>query len=286
MKITIAPCSGFCFGVKRAISMAQQALEKNKGKRVSSLGHIIHNSQAVERLSQEGLASVKDVGDIEAGVVVISSHGTSPAVLEDIRARGLEIVDATCPYVMSAQRTVTALAQEGYTVIIFGDDRHPEVRSLVGCANGRAIVVKDIEQLRKVPAIAAKIGLVSQTTQAREEYLLMIAEVLTREFAEVRIVNTICNDTRLRQESAVRLARECDVMIVAGGRMSANTKRLFELCSKICKNTYHVETASELKAAWFENKERIGIASGASTPDWVIEEISTTITGARFTPQV
>lgn len=277
MKIEIAECSGFCFGVKRAISIAKQALDKNKGKGVYSLGHIIHNSQVVEELSKEGLMSAKDLNGIKEGVIVISSHGASPEIFEQIKAKGFEVVDATCPYVMSAQKIVKSLNEEGYTVVILGDKQHPEVKSLVGFAEDKAIVIKDEKELKGIEMPSGKIGLISQTTQSVENYFKVISEILKKEFLEFRVFNTICNDTKKRQDSAARLAKDADAMIIVGGRMSANTKRLFEICSGICKDTYHIETADELKPKWFKRHECVGIASGASTPDWIINNVKTKI---------
>ena len=273
MKIEIADCSGFCFGVKRAIKMAQEALEKNKTKEVYSLGHIIHNSQVVEELSQKGLKPIKELTGVEEGVVVISSHGAGPKIFKQIETKGIGLVNATCPYVMSAQKIVKSLSDEGYSVLILGDRHHPEVEALVGLAGKGAVVIKDEEELEGQKLPSSRIGVVSQTTQTSKRYFRIISKILSRGFSEVRIFNTICSDTQKRQESAARLAKDADLMIIAGGRMSANTKRLFEICSGICKNTYHIETAQELKGKWFEGKSKIGIASGASTPDWIIKSI-------------
>lgn len=273
MRIEIADCSGFCFGVKRAIRIAEEALNNNKGRPVYSLGYIIHNNQVVEGLMQKGLKPAKDVSSIEDGTVVISSHGTSPAVIERISAKGLSVVNAACPYVMSAQNIVKSLSADGYSIVIFGDRQHPEVESLVGFAGGKAMVVKDEVEFANAEVTSKRIGLVSQTTQLLKNYLCVISKVFERDFSEVRIFNTICNDTQKRQDSAARLAKEVDVMIIVGGRISANTKRLFEICSKICNNTYHIETAQELKKEWLEGNSRVGIAGGASTPDWIIEGI-------------
>ncbi|MDD5449575.1 MAG: 4-hydroxy-3-methylbut-2-enyl diphosphate reductase [Candidatus Omnitrophica bacterium] len=278
MKIKIAECSGFCFGVKRAISMAKQALEKNKGRPVYSLGHIIHNSQVVEELSREGLKAIKDLDGIKEGVIVVSSHGASPALFEQLKSRGLEVIDATCPFVMSAQKIVKALNEEGYTIIILGDKEHPEVKSLLGFAKDKAIVVKDEKKIKGIEMSSKKIGLISQTTQSSENYNKVISEIMKKGFLEFRVFNTICNDTKKRQDSAARLAKNADTMIIVGGRMSANTKRLFQICSGICKDTYHIETEVELKTDWFTSRELVGIASGASTPDWIIEKAKSKIT--------
>lgn len=256
--------------------MAEEALRKNKPKGAYSLGPIIHNSQVVLNLSKEGLMPVKDLNNIKEGVVVISSHGARPEVFEQIKLKGLDLIDATCPYVMSAQKVVRSLSDEGYAVVIFGDSHHPEVESLVGFAGGKAVIVKDEKTLEELDLSSKKIGVVSQTTQSLPNYLKIVSKLLSREFLEIRIFNTICNDTKKRQDSAARLAKKVDLMIIAGGRMSANTKRLFEICSRICRDTYHIETADELKKEWFERKNRVGIASGASTPDWIIESIKNT----------
>jgi len=275
--VEVAECSGFCFGVKRAIRIAKEALEGNKDKNVYSLGPIIHNNQVVEELRREGLKPVEGLDKVKKGIIVISSHGADPEIFEKIRASGLGLVNATCPFVMSAQKIVKALKDDGYLVVILGDKKHPEVKALVGCAGGKAVVIKDEEELRKTRLPSDKIGLVSQTTQTLENYFKVISVVLESEFLGIRIFNTICSDTERRQRSAARLAKEVDSMIIVGGRMSANTKRLFEICSGLCKETYHIETAGELKKAWVKKKSRIGIASGASTPDWIIENVGNSI---------
>lgn len=281
MKVDIADCSGFCFGVKRAMRMAQEAIEKNKTKQVCSLGPIIHNNQVVEELSKKGLKPIKGLNDVAEGVVVISSHGASPSVFEQIKIKGFELINATCPYVMSAQNIVKSLMTEGYTVVIFGDRNHPEVASLVGFSGGEAIVINEEDELEKIEFPSKRIGLVSQTTQSLKNYFRIISKILSKDFSEVRIFNTICSDTQKRQESAARLAKDAEVMLIAGGKMSANTKRLFDICSGICKNTHHIETVKELDCKWFEGKARVGIASGASTPDWIIESIKNEILSIR-----
>ena len=195
-------------------------------------------------------------------------------------------MDATCPYVMSAQKIVKSLSDDGYTVIILGDRQHPEVKSLVGFAQDKAIVIENVSDAANTRICSKKIVLVSQTTQSLENYLKVVSGITNKEFLEIRIFNTICNDTKKRQESAARLARESDAMVVIGGRMSANTKRLFEICAGICEFTHHVETADEIKPEWFEAKERVGIASGASTPDWIIESIRNRILSVKDSAQL
>ena len=257
--------------------MAKEALEKNKGKLVYSLGPIIHNNQVVEELFKEGLKSVKGLNEVKKGVVVISSHGASPKVIEQIKNKGFEIVNAACPYVLSAQKIAKSLNDDGYCVVIVGDRHHPEVEALVGFAGGEAIVIKDAEELKKVKFPSGRVGIISQTTQSLENYFKIIYQLLKMPFSEVRIFNTICTDTEKRQKAAAKLAKEADAMIIVGGKMSANTKRLFEICSGICGGTYHIETAKELKKDWIKGKGLIGIASGASTPDWIIEDVKNKI---------
>ncbi|MCM8781700.1 MAG: 4-hydroxy-3-methylbut-2-enyl diphosphate reductase [Candidatus Omnitrophica bacterium] len=277
MKVEVAGCSGFCFGVKRALRIVEEALKKNKGKQVYSFGPIIHNNQVVEELSRRGLRTIRKLDGINEGVVVISSHGASPKIFEQVKTKGLTLIDATCPYVMSAQKIVKSLIEEGYSVLIFGDSNHPEVESLVGFADGKAIVVGQESELWKTPALSRRVGIVSQTTQSLKNYFEIISKMLKKGFMEVRIFNTICTDTQKRQESAAQLAKLVDVMIIVGGKISANTKRLFDICSKICKNTYLVETVQELQSEWFKDKTKVGVASGASTPDWIIEGIKNEI---------
>lgn len=273
MNIEIAEGIGFCFGVKRAIRMAQEALEKNNATQVYSLGHIIHNNQVVEELLKEGLRPVQNLDGIDRGVVVISSHGASPEIMQQIKAKGLELVDATCPYVTSAQNIVKSLGKDGYSIVILGDSRHPEVKSLCGFADGRAAVIRDEGDVEKTELPSKRIGVVSQTTQSPENYYRVICAICKKEFQEIRAYNTICNDTHVRQQAAAKLARNADVMIIVGGRNSANTKRLYEICSGICADSYHIETADELRKEWFGRKCHVGITSGASTPEEIIKSV-------------
>jgi 4-hydroxy-3-methylbut-2-enyl diphosphate reductase len=206
-RVDIAGCSGFCFGVKRAIRIAKEALLENKGIDVYSLGPIIHNDQVVEELKREGLRPAKGLDEVKKGVVVISSHGARPKVFSEIKAKGLRVVDATCPYVMSAQKTAQSLHNDGYFVVIFGDRRHPEVEALVGFAGGEAAVVKDEKELDAVVFPHKKLGVISQTTQFPGNYIKVVSAALQKGFAEIRAVNTICSDTHKRQESAAGLAK-------------------------------------------------------------------------------
>lgn len=279
LKIIVADNAGFCFGVERALEMVMGERERPASagpeqaqRPIHTLGPLIHNPQVVERLREAGVEQVASVEEVASGgTLAIPSHGISPEVLEQARARGLRLLDATCPFVARAQDNVRSLAAEGYQVIILGDKGHPEVAGLVGAAGGRAVVVENEEELASV-RLRQRVGLVVQTTQAPAR-LRAVAGALAERARELRAYNTICAATSQRQESAVRLARQVDVMIVVGGKNSANTNRLRQVCAQAGVETHHVETAAELDPHWFEGKQRVGVTAGASTPDWIINEV-------------
>ena len=261
MRIRIAEHSGFCFGVKRAINIANNALGGSRHKNaIYSLGAIIHNPQVVDALSKKGLKVIKDIGGIKKGAVMISSHGVPLETIEKIKKKKLKVINATCPFVKYAHDIVRDLKRKGYRIIIVGDKKHPEIKAILSVA-GRKISSK-------------KLGIVSQTTQSKSNYIKGILEALKDDFNEVRIFNTICNDTSRRQRLAHKLLKECDVMIVVGGKNSANTRRLFEICKESGVNSYHIEMPQELKKVWFKGKRCAGVASGASTPDTMVDKVA------------
>lgn len=267
-EIHIAPNSGFCFGVRRAIDIAEQTLQS--GGKVYSLGPIIHNPQVIDKLRSEGLETIESVDDVSGGKVIIRSHGVHPEVIDRLRGKSAEVIDATCPLVKKAQAAAALLHREDYMVIIVGERDHPEVEGLLGHAPG-AIVVGPKSDLPKIRR-HAKLGFVAQTTQYPEDYRKVIEKVVLTEFSELRVFNTICNATIIRQEAAVELAKEVDIMFVLGGRNSANTNRLAEICRSVGVETHHLETADELDESWLVGKRKVGITAGASTPEWLIEE--------------
>ena len=261
MKIKVARCSGFCFGVRRAINIADSALRDLKsGEKVYSLGPIIHNPQAVDELFKKGLQVITDLKKIKGGTVIISSHGAPVEALEKIKKKGIKLIDATCPFVKYAQHIVRGLKKQGYRIIIVGDNSHPEVKAL------KSIAGKDIK--------SKKIGVISQTTQNRSNYIKEIKKILLEEdFNEIKVFNTICNDTSKRQLASRRLLKDCDLVIVIGGKNSANTRRLWQICKESGVDTFHIETELELKKKWFKGKVCVGITSGASTPDLMVKKI-------------
>ena len=273
MPVKLARKVGFCFGVKRAVAMAEDVLKQEK--RAYSLGSIIHNKQVVEALSRKGLKVIGDIGSIRSGCVVISSHGISPLKYKEIEKRSLKLIDTTCPFVRNAQEMARRLSRDSYSVIIVGDALHPEVRALVDFAGDSARVVKDaggIKALRIKPK--DKIGILSQTTQAMDNFLPVVRAVIAAGPGELRVFNTICRDAEERQQAAGDLAREVGLMLIVGGRNSANTKRLFEVCKKILKNSHLIETVKGLEGGWFKGVKSIGITSGASTPDWIVNSVA------------
>lgn len=268
--MSVASGAGFCFGVRRALKIAFEAARRGGGS-VVTLGPIIHNPQVVAKLEEEGLRVVDDLSEQNGGTLIVRSHGLPRSSLDEAGARGMEIVDATCPFVKQAQERAAQLEREGHFVIVVGEEDHPEVLSITGGLEGPALVVDGTRPLPELPE-AERFGVVSQTTQPKEHLSAVIEQLLERT-REIKVFNTICDATFERQESALELARDVDVMLVVGGRNSANTRRLWELCGEAGCESYHIETADELESAWFAGKEAVGVTGGASTPQWIIDEV-------------
>lgn len=278
MEILMAKEAGFCFGVKRAVNIAEQTL-REKG-RAFSLGPLIHNPQVVDQLRERGLEPVEGIEGVGRGPVIIRSHGVSRKVLEELKSRGVEVVDATCPYVKRAQRWAASLSRRGYFVVIVGEQEHPEVKAIMSYLEGEGMVVESPEGIRALHR-RRKIGVVAQTTQEKDRFGEVIKALLPL-CEELTIYNTLCEVTSKRQQEALRIAREVDCMIVVGGRDSANTRRLAELCSRIQPRTYHVETEEELKPEWFRGIKRVGLTAGASTPLETIRRVRDTLVSWPF----
>lgn len=270
MKIVLAKSAGFCFGVKRATNMAFAAAENHP--QICSFGPIIHSPQVVQRLAEQGVAVVSDIDAINGGAVIIRSHGVEAGELGRISKRGLEVVDATCPFVKKAQDHAALLAAEGYRVVLVGEAEHPEVQGIVSYAGeGNVHVVAGREDAEGLPR-TAKIGIVAQTTQSFENFSQVVESCLSR-CQELRVFNTICDATSVRQTEAKAIAAEVEVMLVIGGYNSANTTRLARICSDIQPRTHHIETADEIDPAWFAGAVSVGVTAGASTPHWIIEQV-------------
>jgi len=269
MDIVLAKSAGFCFGVKRATQMAFDASSQHE--QIHSLGPLIHSPQVVEQLEQQGVRVCKQVAEIPDGAVVVRSHGITADEMQDIDEKQLEVIDATCPFVKKAQDYAEKLSADGYLVVLVGEADHPEVQGIFSYAKGEAVVVTNAEEVDKLPS-NRKIGIVAQTTQPFEN-LQEIVDACLVKAKELRVYNTICDATTLRQREARQIAAEVDLMLVIGGFNSANTSRLARLCKEQQPETYHIETANQLQDEWFENKSRVGITAGASTPAWIIDEV-------------
>jgi (E)-4-hydroxy-3-methyl-but-2-enyl pyrophosphate reductase len=268
MEIKLARNMGFCFGVKRAIGIARQT-RKETNEKVWTLGHIIHNPQVVKRLEKEGIIAAENLSEIDTGYVIIRSHGVHPRILKKVRERNLKEVDATCPLVKKAQEKAKQLVSEGYETFVIGEKEHPEVISIVGGPNGR---IRVIDPVKNLEIKNSKVGLVVQTTQS-QKILQEVAAFLLPKVLEFKVFNTICDVTSKRQREVRKLAKKSDIMIVVGGEKSANTSRLAAIAKGEGCITYHIEEAGEIKEEWFTDVKRVGVASGASTPDWIINEV-------------
>jgi 4-hydroxy-3-methylbut-2-en-1-yl diphosphate reductase len=270
VKIVLAQRAGFCFGVKRAATMAFEAAERHKS--ICSLGPIIHSPQLVEKLKEKGVGVVHEVKDIRSGAVIVRSHGVTAEELEEILASNLDIIDATCPFVKKAQEHAAKLSEEGYVVVIVGEKDHPEVQGIVSFARKTEVFVVADQAQAEALHHRNKMGVVAQTTQSFDN-LRQVAEVCLKKSKELRIFNTICDATAVRQKEAQAIAREVDLMLVVGGFNSANTNRLAQICMEIQPRTHHVETVAQVDREWFEGVDKVGITAGASTPRWVIDEV-------------
>jgi len=269
MDVYLADKAGLCFGVKRAINTAFEAAAKG---RVYCLGPLIHNPQEVERLRQAGVQLVEDFSSLAQGdSLIIRSHGVPPGVLDEIRKKGLRIIDLTCPFVSKAQRDAEALHKDGYQVVIVGEKKHPEVQSIRGYAGDNAVVVETADDVEGMQ-FKNRLGIVAQTTQSYSNFSKIVLKLL-RLSKELKVFNTICDSTQERQDAARVLAGKVDVMLVVGGRNSANTSRLVSVCQQEGKPTYHIEVADEIQTPWFDGVTKVGVTAGASTPDWVVEGV-------------
>lgn len=273
MHVRVARHAGVCYGVERAIQLAMEAASADA--RVQTLGPLIHNPQAVAVLKKNGVEVAMNLDEVDDGTLVIRSHGVEPAIIDAARCKGLNVVDATCPFVSKAHDAARLLHAEGYMVLIVGEADHPEVEGICAHAGGDAVVVQAPAEL---PARFSrrKVGIVVQTTQPPARLEAVVAAILPR-VAELRVYNTICSATTQRQVSAEELAGEVDVMVVVGGHNSGNTTRLAEISSAVNPRTYHVETAEELDPAWFEGADLVGVTAGASTPDQQMQGVISAI---------
>lgn len=268
-QIRVADEAGACYGVERALELVKQAAE-GATVPVHTLGPLIHNPAVVSELEAHGVTVVDDVNQSAGSILVIRSHGVVPGVIVDAKARGLNVIDATCPYVKKVHASAARLLRDGYQVIVVGEAGHPEVEGILGNAPGATVIggASDLDGIELGP----RVGVVVQTTQSQAHLREVVDELLGR-VGEVCVVNTICEATSQRQHAAADLSREADVMIVIGGRNSANTTRLAEICAESCSKTHHIEKPEELEESWFEGASLVGVTAGASTPASQIDAV-------------
>jgi len=269
LKIELAKSYGFCYGVKRAIKIAEEHPNS------ATFGPIIHNIDEINRLKSDfNVDLVEDVKSaLKFDTIVVRTHGITKENLKTLKKHGKKVINATCPYVTTPQQIVQSMSKEGYTIVIFGDKNHPEIKGVSSYSvdKERTFIVLSENDLIGLP-LGTKVAIVAQTTRKPEDFKKIVAALSVR-VAELRVFNTICNATFENQDAAAQLAKKADVMIVIGGKHSSNTKQLFNICKSICKDSYHIENESELKKEWFDGKKLCGISAGASTPDWIIKKV-------------
>jgi len=269
MKIELASAYGFCFGVKRAIKIA----EENPGS--VTYGPLIHNTDEINRLKDGfdiGLA--EDLQEAEAHEsIVIRTHGIPRNELAELKTQDKTIIDATCPYVTTPQKIVADMSQKGYSIVVFGDENHPEIRGVVSYAEDQrnAFVVLNEEDIDALP-LKSKVAIVAQTTRRPDDFTKIVSKLVLQS-KEVRVFNTICNATFENQDAAADLAKRADVMIVIGGKHSSNTKQLHLIAKNYCEDSYLIENEGELQPEWFAGKTLCGISAGASSPDWIVQNV-------------
>ncbi len=280
MEIRLAECAGFCFGVKRAVDTVHEQLET--GKTIYTYGPIVHNEEVIRELTEKGvrvleskeaLLSLDAAAEDKSAAVIIRAHGVPEEIYGILEEKGLECIDATCPFVKRIHKIVDQESRAGNHIVIIGNPGHPEVEGIVGCCKGPATVIEEPEEAEGfVPPEGQKLCVVSQTTFNYNKFHYIV-EIFQKKGYNVSVVNTICNATEERQRAAKKLAAEADVMIVIGGKNSSNTRKLYEICKKECEETYYIQTLDDLHLELPEDVRLVGITAGASTPNKLIEEV-------------
>ena len=273
MRIEKADKTGFCFGVRRAVNVLEKLARESGG--VETLGAVVHNQQVLQKLAEIGVKVARDMDDIKGDTVVTSSHGVSPEIEEALRLRRIDVISTTCPFVHRAQVAARRLAESGFYVVVYGDADHPEVKGILGWAKGKGIATLDSKFIARLDSPPRHLGILSQTTQIPAQFVdfvkKLIDSALTKD-SEIRVIDTICHDIRERQAAALELASRMDLMLVVGGRASANTRHLAGLCATTTR-TYQIETADEIQQSWLQDCGSIGVTAGASTAEQTVDEV-------------
>ncbi len=274
MRVVLASSRGFCFGVEDAIETAEGAIAAHGAGRVVALGPVVHNEDVVAKLERAGLGMADNVQNVDpAKALLIRSHGATPATYDVAKQRGLGIVDATCVLVKKAQDAVRRLHEEGYHVVLIGDANHPEVKGVIGYAPD-VTVIDETTDIDAVLPFSERLGIIGQTTLAPESVADVIRKILLRPFREIKVINTLCLEVIRRQEAAVAVAREVDVMFVLGGADSANTAELARLCREAGCDTHHIERWDQFEPRMVAGKQTAGVTAGASTPEWIVTDFA------------
>ena len=282
LRITVGCHSGFCFGVKRAYEMTLKCA-KNCRKPVCVLGKLVHNEDVVKKLRELGIEAVNSLDNIPKGTVIFTAHGTEPSLHRRAKSKGLTILDTICPNVLRAQKLAQDYSKKNYQVIIFGDKNHKEVKSVYKWADKKPKIIENFGDLKKLKLEKnKKYCLISQTTQNLEQFKKIADYLKKKNLEKFVFFNTICRSTHDRQNEIRKLARINEIVIVIGGKDSANSCRLYEIAKEINPKSYFIENSKELKKSWFRNICEVAVGAGASTPEWVIEEVVKSI--RDFTP--
>ena len=279
MEVIVAKTAGFCFGVKRAVEKVYEQIEKGKTP-IYTFGPIIHNEEVVRDLEEKGvtvLETTEELRQLTEGVVVIRSHGVGKEIYDILENNGIEIVDATCPFVKKIHRIVREQNENGRRVVIVGNGKHPEVEGIKGWGNDDTVVIETAEEFEKLQiSDGEKLCIVAQTTFNYNKFQDLVEKISKTRY-DILVLNTICNATQERQVEARQIASQVDVMIVIGGRNSSNTQKLYEICRKECKETYYIQTLKDFKPEKAGSVRSVGITAGASTPNQIIEEVHTNV---------
>lgn len=273
MKVRKADKLGLCFGVRRAIKLLEKAAHEYG--EIDTLGPVAHNRLLVERLAKLGVKPIASLDQARGKILAVTTHGIGPEVLSEVKARGIRIIDTTCPIVRRAQTATKELAEACFDVVIFGDEQHSEVKGLLGWAEGKGVAALDARQVCRTKRSRSRLGIVSQTTQSKSalvKFAKQLVGLMGPKVEEIRFVDTLCKVVQAQQEAAIRLARQSQLVIVMGGVNSANARHLVEICSRLVE-THRVETPEEVDASWLKGKDIIGITAGASTPDEAVEQL-------------
>src|SRR5437667_3736194 len=272
MEVLLADEYGFCFGVERAVELVEDAVHEGGGP-IRSLGSLIHNAQEMERLGTKGVSTIDspDQADHKT-VAVIRAHGVTPQVQRELEERAAKVIDATCPFVTRVQHLAERAAKQGRDVVVAGNPDHPEMIGVVGYAPNNTYVVRDASEVAALPTLREPL-VVSQTTIKLKTFLEVAEAVRAKSDSEPQVVNTICSATRDRQDAARALAGQVDVFYVIGGRHSSNSVKLLAVCQEQCRHSFLIETPAEINPADLENTRRVGVTAGASTPNWLIDQV-------------